>query len=64
VCHQPEEELKVKNSHHSTSWSDKSALLLGRTLSWTTGSGEPGDLTDGLTCIDCHAGLAKGAHNW
>ncbi|MBI5014216.1 MAG: hypothetical protein HZB55_01840 [Deltaproteobacteria bacterium] len=70
VCHQPEEQAagtlvrNTKNLHHVTSTLDKSALLQGRGLSWAKGPGEPGDLADGLTCIDCHVDLAKSAHNW
>ncbi len=64
VCHLPEEDVSGENAHHMTTAEDRSAFLEGRTLSWATGPGEPGDLSDGLTCIDCHVELAKSAHNW
>jgi len=64
VCHLPEDDVSGENAHHMTTADDKSAFLGGRELSWSGGPGEPGDLSDGLTCIDCHTGLAKSAHNW
>ncbi len=63
-CHEVDDEVNEENAHHYTSWEDVSALLVGRELSWANGTGEPGDLADGLTCIDCHTELAKSAHNW
>jgi predicted CXXCH cytochrome family protein len=63
-CHDVEDDVSGENAHHLTSREDLSALLAGRDLSWAGGAGEPGDLADGLTCIDCHTGLAKSAHNW
>ncbi len=64
VCHVTDEDVSAENAHHMTSPSDRSAVLGGRSLSWNRGTGEPGDLTDGLTCIDCHTELAKSGHNW
>ncbi len=64
VCHLPEEDVSGENAHHLTTSEDLSPFLQGRTLSWAAGPGEPGDLSDGLTCIDCHVELAKSAHNW
>jgi predicted CXXCH cytochrome family protein len=64
VCHQPNDDTLPANSHHLTTREDLSPFLLGRILSWNTGDRMPGDLKDGLTCIDCHAKLAKSAHNW
>lgn len=64
TCHLPEEDITPVNSHHYTTLSDKSAFLKGRQLSWNTQKGGPGDLSDGLTCIDCHSKLATDAHNW
>lgn len=64
VCHKPQEDVSAANAHHMTTWNDMSLMLNGRILSWYTQPGEPGDLSDGLTCIDCHTDLAKSAHNW
>lgn len=64
ACHLTNDDVSGENAHHMTSREDRSLLLLGRTLSWSAGRGEPGDLTDGLTCIDCHTELAKSGHNW
>lgn len=64
VCHLPNDDVSGENAHHLTSAEDLSAFLQGRELSWYAAPGEPGDLSDGLTCIDCHVELAKSAHNW
>ena len=63
-CHLPEEDITPANSHHYSTLTDKSAFLKGRELGWYKAKGEPGDLSDGLTCIDCHTKLARDAHNW
>ncbi len=63
-CHLPNDDVSGENAHHVTTAEDRSSFLGGRGLSWAAGPGEPGDLSDGLTCIDCHVKLAKSAHNW
>jgi predicted CXXCH cytochrome family protein len=55
------------NVHHPVGQRDYSAAEHGgfpRQTSWFQGLGLPGDLTDGLQCVDCHVELAKSAHNW
>ncbi len=67
ACHLADDDLveaDLENAHHVTTTRDASGILGGRALSWSGGSGTPGDLADGLTCPDCHTELAKSAHNW
>ncbi|PLX43323.1 MAG: hypothetical protein C0609_08505 [Deltaproteobacteria bacterium] len=64
VCHRPDEDNYPENSHHITTAEDVSGVLDGRILSWYENTGGPGDLEDGLMCIDCHKKLSRGAHNW
>ncbi len=66
VCHLPEGGGLARNSHHATGARDYTAPEAGgyRNPSWYWGPGEPGDLSDGLTCADCHTELVKSAHNW
>jgi len=64
VCHRPDEDNYPENSHHITTAGDVSGVLEGRMLSWYEKPGGPGDLEDGLMCIDCHKKLSRGAHNW
>jgi hypothetical protein len=64
VCHLTNRDVSKENSHHLTTLDNELAVLSGRELSWYKGPGEPGDLADGLNCIDCHAKLSKSAHNW
>jgi len=66
VCHLPEGPGMERNSHHATGVLDYTAPEAGgyKNPSWYWGPGEPGDLSDGLTCVDCHTELVKSAHNW
>jgi predicted CXXCH cytochrome family protein len=70
-CHGTTDESKVinigkvgYNYHHPVRDFDVSTLGFPKTTAWNAGNGLPGDLTDGLQCVDCHTEWAKSAHNW
>jgi predicted CXXCH cytochrome family protein len=66
-CHFPDPDILEENSHHITMYLDFMSTSPYRyeNPSWWDGMpGTAGDLSDGLTCTDCHTGLAKNAHNW
>lgn len=55
------------NWHHPTGADDYTAGSPWKfpvELPWATGPERPGDLADGLQCVDCHTEWAKSAHNW
>jgi hypothetical protein len=66
-CHGTGEQPQVANIHHPVSEKNYTAPEYGgfaKLTGWAWGPGLPGDLSDGLQCVDCHSELAKGAHNW
>ncbi|MDF1554084.1 MAG: cytochrome c3 family protein [Deferrisomatales bacterium] len=55
------------NWHHPTGpldYTDPAVAGFPTELGWSRGKELPGDLSDGLQCVDCHTELAKSAHNW
>ncbi|MEW6490578.1 MAG: cytochrome c3 family protein [Thermodesulfobacteriota bacterium] len=66
-CHGMGEQTAAVNRHHPTgnkNYTDPAVAGFPLELGWRRGVGLPGDLTDGLQCVDCHVELAKSAHNW
>ncbi len=66
-CHGPGDQTGDKNWHHPVGSSDYTADENGafpKDVAWSRGPETPGDLSDGLQCVDCHVELAKSAHNW
>jgi predicted CXXCH cytochrome family protein len=63
-CHGTGDDLSAFNRHHPVREFDVSQLGFPAFTGWGTGDGQPGDLTDGLQCVDCHSEWAKDAHNW
>ncbi|MHB8765127.1 MAG: cytochrome c3 family protein [Deferrisomatales bacterium] len=66
-CHRSGAQTTPTNWHHPVGQKDYTAPENGefpKTIAWSRGPETPGDLADGLQCVDCHTELAKSAHNW
>jgi predicted CXXCH cytochrome family protein len=66
-CHLFDSNILEANSHHIVRYLDFTSTppYAYENPSWWDGlDGTVGDLSDGLTCTDCHTELAKSAHNW
>ncbi len=66
-CHRAGPQLAPTNWHHPVGQMNYVAPEAGgfpAAIAWGRGAETPGDLADGLQCVDCHVELAKSAHNW
>lgn len=64
-CHQiTHMEKKTGGGHHVTSAANMGLGRVPALAPWAWGPGQPGDLSDGLHCVDCHTEWARSAHNW
>lgn len=64
-CHGTGSYTRDANWHHPVGPENYNALSgFEKLTAWAWGPGLPGDLTDGLQCVDCHIDWAISAHNW
>lgn len=63
-CHQMGSEVDREDMHHPIGARDYTEFGFEKLTSWAWGPDQPGDLSDGLQCVDCHTDWAISAHNW